>query len=214
MHWDQPRQVAFETLKRAFTSYPVLRNPDPNKCYILDTNISAYAIGAILSQDFPDGCHPVAYFSKSLFPAKHNYDIYDQELLAIIYILKAFQYLLLHVPQQFLIQSDHSNLKYFKSPQKITSWQACWQQYLQDYNFKLVHFSSKSNTITDLLSQRKDFEKGVNINKNVILLSEYLFTKKVFLENDPETHCKVLYKAHNTPVAGHPGIFNTWNIIK
>ena len=77
-------------LKGAFTLYPVLKNPDPEKHYILDTNASAYAIGATLSQDFPDGCHPVAYFSKLLLLAEHNYNIYDWELLAIIYALKAF----------------------------------------------------------------------------------------------------------------------------
>ena len=213
-HWDQPQQLAFDMLKETFTLYPVLRNLDPNKHYILDTNTSAYAISATLSQDFPDRYHPVAYFSKSLLPAKHNYDIYDQELLAIIYTLKAFQYLLLNAPQQFLIQSDHNNLKYFKSPQKIIAQQAHWQQYLQDYNFELVHFPGKSNMITDLLSQRKDFEKAVNINENITLLSENLFTKKVFLKNNPETCHKILYDTHDTPMAGHPDISNIWNIIK
>ena len=62
-------------LKEAFILYLVLRNPDPNKHYILDTDISAYAIGTILSQDFPDGDHLVAYFSKLLLLAKHNYCI-------------------------------------------------------------------------------------------------------------------------------------------
>ena len=115
-HWDQPQQVAFDTLKEAFTLYPVLQNLDPDKRYILDTDALAYAVSATLSQDFPDGCHPVTYFSKLLLLAKHNYDIYDRELLAIIYALKAFRYLLLNAPQQFLIRSDHNNLKYFKSP--------------------------------------------------------------------------------------------------
>ena len=213
-HWDQPQQVAFNMLKEAFMSYPVLRNPDPNKHYILDTDALAYAIGTTLSQDFPDRHHLVAYFSKSLLLAKCNYNIYDQELLAIIYVLKAFWYLLLNVPQQFLIQSDHNNLKYFKSLQKITAQQACWQQYLQDYNFELVYFLGKSNTITNLLSRKKNFEKEVNINENVTLLPENLFAKKVFLKNNPETHCKILHNAHDIPMAGHPGISNTWNIIK
>ena len=48
-HWDQSQQAAFDTLKEAFTSYPVLRNPDPDKCYILDTGTSAYAVGTTLS---------------------------------------------------------------------------------------------------------------------------------------------------------------------
>jgi DNA-binding MltR family transcriptional regulator len=151
-HWDDPQCIAFETLKDKFTSYPVLRNPDPSKCYILNTNMSQYAVGATISQNFSDGQHPIAYFSKLLLPAEHNYNIYDRELLAIIYAIKAFKYLLLGAQQKFLIQSDHQNLTYFKSPQKISTHQARWQQFLQDYNFELVHFPSKSNTITDLLS--------------------------------------------------------------
>jgi len=92
------------------------------------------------------------YYSKSLLPAECNYDIYDQELLAIIYAVKAFRYLLLGAQQKFLIQCDHENLKYFKSPQKISAHQARWNEFLQDYNFELVHFPGKSNTIADLLS--------------------------------------------------------------
>ena len=163
-HWDELQCTMFETLKELFTSYPVLRNPDPTKHYILDTDASKYAVGATISQQFSDGCHPIAYYSKSLLPAERNYDIYNRELLAIIYAVKAFRYLLLGAQQKFLIQYDHENLKYFKSPQKISACQARWNEFLQDYNFELIHFPGKSNTIADLLSRRKDFEGGVNPN--------------------------------------------------
>ena len=102
-HWDDSHHTAFEALKEKFTSHPVLRNPDPNKHYILDTDASLYAIGAMLSQDFTDGHHPIAYFSKSLLPVERNYDIYDWELLAIIYAVKAFRHLLLGARHKFLI---------------------------------------------------------------------------------------------------------------
>jgi len=55
----------------------------------MDTDASQFAVGATISQDFSDGRHPIAYFSKSLLPAERNYDIYDRELLAIIYAVKA-----------------------------------------------------------------------------------------------------------------------------
>ena len=101
--WDQPQLDAFQKLKQLFTSYPVLRNPDPTKRYIVDTDASQYAVGAVIAQDFHDGRHPIAYFSKTLSPAERNYDIYDRELLAIIYAIKAFCYLLLGAQQKFLI---------------------------------------------------------------------------------------------------------------
>ncbi len=122
--WKDPQEDAFQTLKDKFTSYPVLRNSDHVKCFILDTDASAHAVGATIMQDFSDGRHPIAYFSKSLSPTERNYDIYDHELLLIIYAIKAFRYLLLGAQLKFLIRSDHNNLKYFKSPKKVTPRQA------------------------------------------------------------------------------------------
>jgi len=90
------------------------------------------------------------------------------------------------VQQKFLIRCDHENLKYFKSPQKISAFQAQWNEFLQDYNFKLIHFPGKSNTIADLLSRRKDFEEGVNLNESITLLPENLFAYKVYLKDNPE----------------------------
>jgi hypothetical protein len=69
----------------------------------MDTDASKFAIGATISQEHSDGRHPIAYFSKSLSPTERNYDIYDRELLAIIYAIKAFRYLLLGAQEKFLI---------------------------------------------------------------------------------------------------------------
>jgi hypothetical protein len=224
-HWDDKRQNAFDVLKQMFTSYPVLRNPDPDKRYIVDTDASAYAVGATISQDFPDGRHPIAFFSKSLLPAERNYDIYDRELLAIIYAVKAFRHLLLGARHQFLIRSDHKNLTYFKKAHLLSARQARWHEHLQDYNFTLEHFPGKSNTIADLLSRRKDFEGGVKSHE-VTMLPESLFNSpnsstssvdlkinKAYLEDKLETRREILHKFHDTPVGGHPGISNTWDLI-
>jgi hypothetical protein len=120
-HWEDAQELVFRTLKKEFTLYPVLRNPDPTKWYILDTDASQFAVEATLAQDFSDGQHSITYFSKSLLPAERNYDIYDRELLAIIYPVKVYRHFLLGTQQKFLIRSDHKNLKYFKSPQKIST---------------------------------------------------------------------------------------------
>jgi len=107
--WNESSDNAFKHLKKIFTSYPVLRNPDPTKRYVLDTDASNVAVGATISQEYVDGHHPIAYFSKSLSPAERNYDIYDRELLAIIYAVKAFRYLLLGAREQFITRTDHNN---------------------------------------------------------------------------------------------------------
>jgi hypothetical protein len=48
-HWDKDQCIAFNTLKERFMSYPVLRNLDPTKQYIVDTDTSAFAVGATIS---------------------------------------------------------------------------------------------------------------------------------------------------------------------
>lgn len=214
-HWDDKQQIAFNTLKAMFTSYPILRNPDPDKRFIVDTDASAFAVGATISQDFPDGRHPIAFFSKSLLPAERNYDIYDRELLAIIYAVKAFRHFLLEARHPFLIRSDHKNLTYFRKAHLLSARQARWHEHLQDYHFTLEHFPGKSNTIADLLSRRKDFEGGVHSPEITLLPDSLIESKinKVFLEDDHETRRKILYQIHDTPVGGHPGISNTWDLI-
>jgi reverse transcriptase-like protein len=184
--WGTSQQQAFETLKHKFTSYPVLRNPDNNRHFILNTDASAHAVKASLSQELDDGFYLVAYFSKLLTAPECNYNIYDCKLLSIIYAVKAFRYLLLGTKHKFLIRSDHNNLKYFRSAKQITLHQARWTEFLQDYDFELKHFPGKLNMIADLLSRRQDLEEGVKINENVTVLPETLFVCKIFLENNPK----------------------------
>jgi hypothetical protein len=159
-HWNDQADHAFKTLKSAFTAYPVLRNPDQNKRYILDTDVLQFTVGTTLSQHFSNGVHPIVFFSKLLLPAECNYDIYDQELLAIIYAIKAFRHLLLGVQQKFLIRTDHENLKYFKSPQKITTCQARWNTFLQDYDFEIMHIPGKNNTVLTFSVKERTLKRG------------------------------------------------------
>jgi hypothetical protein len=64
--WNPMAQAAFDTLKMAFTSAPVLIHPDPAKPFIVETDASDFALGAILSQFGIDGLlHPVAFIHGS-----------------------------------------------------------------------------------------------------------------------------------------------------
>ena len=61
--WNDKAQKAFEALKDTCSSYPVLRMPDWKKQFILETDASGYALGAVISQHFEDGIHPIAFHS-------------------------------------------------------------------------------------------------------------------------------------------------------
>ena len=74
--------------------------------------------------------------------------------------------MLLGAKHKILIQSDHNNLKYFKSAQKITPRQARWMEFLEDYDFELEHLPGHTNTVANLLSRRSDLEEGVKMLKD------------------------------------------------
>jgi hypothetical protein len=79
------KQTAFDTLKNICISKPVLRSPDWTKKFILETDASGYALGAVISQEFEDGVHPIAFHSWSLQPAEKNYNAHNKELAAIVF---------------------------------------------------------------------------------------------------------------------------------
>ena len=83
--WGKEQQEAFNRLKEAILSKPCLAHASLDKMFRMETNASAYAYGAALSQKQSDGkFHPVGFISKSMLPAERNYDAYNQEALGIV----------------------------------------------------------------------------------------------------------------------------------
>ena len=88
-NWTPSQQQAFNHLKHLFLSQPVLHIPDLSLPFAIATDTSKYVSGAILLQtDSNSEWHPCSSLSQSFSPAEWNYDIYDQELLAVIHALK------------------------------------------------------------------------------------------------------------------------------
>lgn len=64
--WDEECRTAFNCLKRALTSAPVLSYPQADGMFILDTDASNMAIGGVLSQIQDSQEKVIGYFSKVL----------------------------------------------------------------------------------------------------------------------------------------------------
>jgi hypothetical protein len=74
--WSSKCAVAFDALKTAFTSFPVLCQYNFDKSCTIKTDASDFVIAAVLSQENIDGSlHPVVYYSCQLLPAEINYDV-------------------------------------------------------------------------------------------------------------------------------------------
>lgn len=74
--WSTDSQAAFEALKEAMISAPVLALPDFSKDFVVETDASGYGIGAVMQ----DG-HLIAYISKALSPKYLSLSVYEKELL-------------------------------------------------------------------------------------------------------------------------------------
>ena len=133
--WTEPQQKAFNSLHAIFSSASILCIPDVSHPFLLMTDASLLAAGAVLMQSDTSGdLHPCAYFSKTFSAVERNYDIYDQELLAVILALSEWKQYLQDTSHPISILTDHKNLSYLKDPCKLSCHQAHWSLFLQDFD--------------------------------------------------------------------------------
>jgi len=82
--WSPDCQNAFDQLKRHLTTCPILCMPTSDDAFLLDTDASDVAIGAVLSQRIDGTERVVAYASKRLSKVEMNYCVTRRELLAVV----------------------------------------------------------------------------------------------------------------------------------
>ncbi|GFS74216.1 retrovirus-related Pol polyprotein from transposon 297 [Trichonephila clavipes] len=90
--WSEIEQQAFQTLKQCLIIPPILRQVDPKKPFIIRTDASSYALGAVLLQgESPTDEQPVEYASRLLSSAEKNYSTTELEVLAVVWALNKFR---------------------------------------------------------------------------------------------------------------------------
>ena len=132
VQWDQENQRAFEKIKNGLTSGPVLKAPEADKPFIVQTDACYLGIAAVLSHLDEDGeKRQVAYARKKLLPRETRYATIEKEGLAIVWALKQFRINLYGIP--FVIETDYkpvTGLKRVKdTDQRLTRWTITVQQY-------------------------------------------------------------------------------------
>ena len=152
-------RTAFQRLKEAFTTAPMLRHYDPTKLTRVETDASGFALAGVLTQQQEqEGLwHPVAFWSRKMHPAEMNYETHDQELLAIIEVFKAWRHYLLGVHVTVVVLTDHNNLKYFMTTKTLNPRQARWAETLAQFDFEIRYQTGKSNP-ADGPSRRPDYK--------------------------------------------------------
>lgn len=150
--WSGETQLAFETLRSALTSPPVLAMPLDIGDFILDTDASDRANGSVLSQVQDGQERVIAYASRILDKREVNYCITRKELLSIVYSLKHFrQYLL---GRHFKVRTDHAPLTWLHHTPEPIGQQARWLELMEDYDFEVLHRPGSRHGNADAISRR------------------------------------------------------------
>lgn len=178
--WEIEQQRAFETLKSKFAESPVLIMPDKSKPFSIESDASKFATGAVLRQRDTNGnWHPCAYLSSSFDAAQQNYEIYDRELLGVVRALGEWRHYLEGSPHPVEVFSDHKNLTFFHTAQKLNRRQACWALFLSQFDLQLRHVPGTRMVQSDTLSRLHHLNLEDNDNDAVVLLPDSIFVNAI-----------------------------------
>ena len=150
--WDSKCQASFESLKSALVSPEIMGYPlNDGDEFILDTDASYFAIGAVLLQVQDRRERVIAYASRAMNKTERNYCITEKELLAVRYFIEYFrQYLL---GRRFQVRTDHQALVWLFSLREPRSKIARWIEILAQYDFSVLYRPGKQHGHSDALSR-------------------------------------------------------------
>ncbi|CAN6328531.1 unnamed protein product [Urochloa humidicola] len=146
--WTEEATTAFQALKTALTTAPVLQLPDFDTSFVVDCDASGCGFGAVLHQ----GAGPLAFFSRP-FAARHlKIAAYECELISLVQAVRHWRPYLWG--RKFIIHTDHYSLKYMLDQCLSTIPQHQWISKLFGLDFTVEYRPGRLNTVVDALSHR------------------------------------------------------------
>ena len=149
--WSSECQTAFDSLKSALVSAPILGYPNSHDTLYLDCDASSVGIGAVLSQVQNGQERVIAFFSKSLNKTQRQYCVTRRELLAIFEAAKHFHCYLYGV--QFIVRTVHGALSWLMKFKNPSGQLARWLEVLSTYRFTIEHRAGVKHGNCDSLSR-------------------------------------------------------------
>jgi hypothetical protein len=155
--WTNTQEQAFQALKRALTSAPVLAHYSLEAKTRVVVDASPWTLGAVLLQEQHDGSfRPIAFGSRFLSETEQKYGHIEKESLAIVFGCEHFHMYI--YGREFEIETDHRPLEHIYKPKATNSGKQAparierWRLRLQEYDFKVVYKPGSSN-LADSLSR-------------------------------------------------------------
>jgi hypothetical protein len=145
--WGEEAQQAFEALKQAMTTTPVLALPRFDIPFIVETDACDIGMGAVLMQEG----RPIAFLSKALGEKNKHLSIYEKEFLALILAVDKWRPYLQRAP--FIIRTDHQSLTFLGEQQLHSELQKKAMAKMMGLQFQIVYKKGVENAVADALSR-------------------------------------------------------------
>lgn len=152
--WSPEAQAAFQQLKEAMMTGPVLSLPDFSKPFTVETDACKDGVGAVLQQ----GRRPIAFLSQKLSPRNQDLSTYEKEFLALVIAVTKWRHYL--IGGRFVIKTDHISLKYLVEQKIHTSTQHKGLSKLLGLDFVIEYKKGCENVVADSLSRREEGKMG------------------------------------------------------
>lgn len=149
--WTHECETAFNELKSILINGVILQFPDFEKTFLVTTDASNFAVGAVLSQGEFFNDRPIQFFSKTLNETQSRYATIEKELLSIVMAIENFRHYI--YGREFIVITDHKPLIYLFKSKNISGRLHRWRADLMNYNFKILHRAGTLNSVADALSR-------------------------------------------------------------
>ncbi|KAL5517029.1 hypothetical protein EMCRGX_G002494 [Ephydatia muelleri] len=153
--WGEAQKKAFQEVKEALSSRPLLAFFDPVRETIVSADASSFGLGAVLLQKQLKGeLRPIAYVSRAMTPTEKRYAQIEKEALALTWACERFSDYLIGL--QFHLQTDHKPLVPLFSNKNLDELPIRVQRFrlrLMRYSFTISHVAGKDLAIADALSR-------------------------------------------------------------
>ena len=168
--WKKDYKGLFEIFKVAIQDSATLYFPDYNLPWVIRSDASDTAVGAVLFQEFPDVTgaithQPIAFVSHKFSGAAVNWDTFKQEAFALYFAISKLSYYLRG--KEFLLETDHRNLLWIEASQVPIVVR--WRVLLQSFNFTVKHIPGTDNLVADWLSRMYPPTPTTNITTNTAI---------------------------------------------
>ncbi|XP_065213391.1 uncharacterized protein LOC135840687 isoform X1 [Planococcus citri] len=166
VNWTEDTKKAFEECKKLLASATQLAVPNFSCPFMLTTDASDIAIGAVLEQMRPDGTiEPLGFFSQKLTEPQQRYPVYDRELLAIYEAVQHFRHLIEGHPD-FTVYTDHQPLTFAYTKQPISNKRynarrAAHLDSIAQLTTNIKYVAGKANIVADMLSRINSISASV-----------------------------------------------------